>query len=209
VPSESIEAHWGLFYAGVCRDTPLISIGIYLWRNGLLPSNFIDTVHASTRKSFILRKMKWSDTVGDHGLGTLSSITLSASLLGGASVSATGMSCFHFGKKYLLCLMFNSAGSSRPKRDKAKAFFAALDEGAAETEPTKRKRKRAPGPRAAQGNDMSEDDEVYSSGVDKGEEEDSSSDDSDLEMVVDGEEVPFYPVDVNFFLTRLISWRIH
>ncbi|KAJ7260078.1 hypothetical protein C8J57DRAFT_1233095 [Mycena rebaudengoi] len=118
------------------------------------------------------QKMKWSDTVGDHGLGTLSSITLSASLLGGVSVSAT-------------------AGLSRPKRDKAEAFFAALNEGAAETEPTKRKRKRAPGPHAVQGNDM----EVYSSGVDKGEDEDSSSDDSDLEMVVDGE-VPFYPVDL-------------
>ncbi|KAJ7469791.1 hypothetical protein B0H11DRAFT_2196741 [Mycena galericulata] len=150
----------------VCRDTPLISIGIYLWRNGLLPSNFISTVRASTRKSFFFCDMSWSDTVGDHGLGTLSSITLSVSLLGGASADA---------------------GPSRPARGKAKVFFAALDEGAAEPEPKTRKRKRAR-QRAARDDDMSDDDEAFESTSEEGEDDDES-DDSDVEMVIGGEEL--------------------
>ncbi|KAF8157527.1 hypothetical protein K438DRAFT_1777171 [Mycena galopus ATCC 62051] len=95
------------------RGTPVILIGIHLGRNGLLPSNFTSTVHASTRKSFFLSRMKWSDIPGYHRLGTIPSITFSVSPPGG--------------------------GPSRSSRGKDQAFLAALAD-AAEPEPTKRKR---------------------------------------------------------------------
>ncbi|KAJ7938541.1 hypothetical protein B0H13DRAFT_1851488 [Mycena leptocephala] len=171
--------HLDLIYKGVCRDTPLISIGIYLWRNGLLPSNLLSTVHASTRKSFLLKKMEWSDTVGDHGLGTLSSITISVSLLGGASENDAAA---EFGVR----LTFIAAGPSRPTRNKAGAFFAAVADGAAEPEPPKhKKRKRG----KKQDDDMSADDGVYRSEAEQSGDEEEESDDSDLEMVVGGEEL--------------------
>ncbi|KAJ6616111.1 hypothetical protein B0H10DRAFT_2190669, partial [Mycena sp. CBHHK59/15] len=158
----------------VCRETPLISIGIHLWRSGYLPSDFTSSVNAFTRKSFLSRKMQWSDTVGEHDLGTLSSITLSVSLLGGVSGSG-------------------QAGPSRPDRGKAKNFFTALEDGAAEPEPTKRKRKRSGRPSQAstmqdqEGDavDSSDDGGVYIAPT-GGEDEEEETEDSDNDMVVDG-----------------------
>ncbi|KAJ6533314.1 hypothetical protein DFH09DRAFT_1092547 [Mycena vulgaris] len=161
----------------VCRETPLISIGIHLWRQGYLPSHFTSSVHPSTRKSFLLRKMQWSDTVGDHDLGTLSSITLSVSLLGGASGG-------------------NEPGPSRPDRGKAKNFFTALKDGAAEPEPTKRKRKRSG--RTSQASATKDQDGNASGSSDDGgaydaeagaQDEGEEPEDSDGDMVVDGAEL--------------------
>ncbi|KAJ6453640.1 hypothetical protein DFH09DRAFT_1117241 [Mycena vulgaris] len=161
----------------VCRETPLISIGIHLWRQGYLPSHFTSSVHPSTRKSFLLRKMQWSDTVGDHDLGTLSSITLSVSLLGGASGG-------------------NEPGPSRPDRGKAKNFSTALKDGAAEPEPTKRKRKRSG--RTSQASATKDQDGNASGSSDDGgaydaeagaQDEGEEPEDSDGDMVVDGAEL--------------------
>ncbi|KAJ7627565.1 hypothetical protein DFH06DRAFT_729894 [Mycena polygramma] len=159
----------------VCRETPLISIGIHLWRNGYLPSDFTSSVQALTRKSFLNKKMNWSDTVGEHDLGTLSIITLTASLLGGATGNTQGAA----GNA--------QAGSSRPGRGKATAFFTALKAGAAEPEPTKRRRKATHHSKKDQGEDSSDGGEysVDLGDEDKGEE----TDDSDKDMVVDGSEL--------------------
>ncbi|KAJ6553899.1 hypothetical protein B0H10DRAFT_2201813 [Mycena sp. CBHHK59/15] len=156
----------------VCCDTPLILIGIHLWRNGLLPSNFISTVRASTRKSFFFFDMSWSDTVSDHGLGTLSSITLSVSLLGSASANGIIMSLLK-SRKLLIHLTCTLAGPSRPAR---------------EPEPAKTRKRKHAGQCAARDDDMSDDDEAFKSTSEEGEDDDES-DDSDVEMVVDGEEL--------------------
>ncbi|KAJ7734348.1 hypothetical protein DFH07DRAFT_780342 [Mycena maculata] len=171
----------------VCRDTPLISIGIYLWRRGCIPSDFISTMYASTCKSFFLHKMNWSDTVGDHGLGTLSSITLSVSLLGGASGSGDGIYQFFKSPNSKPRLTSIPAGpSTRPECGKDTNYHAALDEGAAEPEPVRRKHRRVLS--KAGDADMSADDEVYDPSEHSGYEGDQS-DDSDMEMVIDGEEL--------------------
>lgn len=89
-----------------------------------------------------------------------------------------------------------AAGPSRPDRGKAKNFFTALADGAAEPEPTKRKRKRsgrtsqAGATKAQDGNSSgsSDDGGAYDAEVgaqDEGEE----TEDSDEDMVVDGAEV--------------------
>jgi hypothetical protein len=61
-----------------------------------------------------------------------------------------------------------------------------LADGAVDPEPGKRKRKRAVGQPAKQDDDMSADDEVYRIEAEQG---GVASDNSDVEMVVDGEEV--------------------
>lgn len=82
------------------------------------------------------------------------------------------------------------AGPSRPSRDKAGAFFTALDEGAAEQEPAKRKRKRAPVKRVIGDSDVADnDDETFTSGAEENGDAEDESDDSDVEEVIDGEEV--------------------
>ncbi|KAJ7868409.1 hypothetical protein B0H14DRAFT_2572430 [Mycena olivaceomarginata] len=69
---------------GVRLDTTLFELGVRLWKQGLLPSNFFETVSAWTCSSgFLLRRIYWADTVQQHGLGSLSRITLSVPLLGG------------------------------------------------------------------------------------------------------------------------------
>lgn len=84
------------------------------------------------------------------------------------------------------------AGPSRPDRGKAKVFLAALEDGAAEPEATKRKRKRSgrQAPTRDQEGDavnVSDDGGEYSAPArDESEEEET---DSDKDMVVDGAEV--------------------
>ncbi|KAJ6481579.1 hypothetical protein C8R47DRAFT_1218353 [Mycena vitilis] len=113
--------------------------------------------------------MQWSDTVGEHDVGTLSIITLSVSLLGGATGNTQGATG-------------NTQGSSRPGRGKATVFFSALKDGAAEPEPTRRRRKVPHRSKKDQGEDSFDGGE-YS--ADLGDEDE----DSDKDMLVDGSEL--------------------
>jgi hypothetical protein len=123
------------------------------------------------------------------------------SLLGGASESDTGVCLLIFQRPNFgdPPHIYFSQTITRPERGKAGAFLAALADGAAEPEPAKRKRQRAAGKRATQDDDMSADDEVYKTEAEQGGDEEDESDDSDVEMVVDGEEVQLCPQ----FLIRL------
>ncbi|KAF8158705.1 hypothetical protein K438DRAFT_332620 [Mycena galopus ATCC 62051] len=68
----------------VSLNTTLFELGVRLWKQSLLPPDFFETVSAWTRSSgFLSHRIGWADTVGQHGFGSLSLITLSVPILGG------------------------------------------------------------------------------------------------------------------------------
>ncbi|KAJ6470396.1 hypothetical protein C8R45DRAFT_937310 [Mycena sanguinolenta] len=135
----------------------------------VMNSRFLQQEKPLTRKSFLLRKIQWNDTVGDHGLGTLSSITLSVPLLGGTGGSG-------------------EAESSRPNRGKAQNFYMAVEDGAAEPEPKQKKRKRGRRKQKNQEGEVSGSSDGGSYHGSEDEENETTSDEDDDEMVVDGAE---------------------
>ncbi|KAJ7887078.1 hypothetical protein B0H14DRAFT_3726494 [Mycena olivaceomarginata] len=155
----------------VTKDTPLYSIGIHLWKEGYLPSDFASSVRPSTRSfSFLSRTMDWDDTVGSHGLAALSRITLSVSLLG-------------------------ANRSSHSLREPSARYKAAVEaeKDQSDDEPAqrkKRKRKTAQ-PRVAKPANLNVDAEESTSGEDfvvDDDEASSESTDSEVGLTVEGEE---------------------
>ncbi|KAJ7818401.1 hypothetical protein B0H14DRAFT_2601282 [Mycena olivaceomarginata] len=155
----------------VTKETPLYSIGIHLWKEGYLPSDFASSVRPSTRSfSFLSRTMDWDDTVGSHGLAALSRITLSVSLLG-------------------------ANRSSHSLREPSARYKAAVEaeKDQSDDEPAqrkKRKRKTAQ-PRVAKPANLNVDAEESTSGEDfvvDDDEASSESTDSEVGLTVEGEE---------------------
>ncbi|KAJ7277781.1 hypothetical protein C8J57DRAFT_1222570 [Mycena rebaudengoi] len=167
-------------WLGVRIGTTMLTLGLQLWRDGLLPSDFFETVSAQTRSSgFIMRRIGWGDTIGQHYLGNLSRITLSVPLLGGANGEPDSA----------------EASSSSRDRGKAKRFHDAI---AAENEPDsddggrpqKRKKKRKVA--STSKNKTGEPDGPNQGSESEGDsyvEEDEEESDSDVELIVENSEL--------------------
>ncbi|KAJ7257656.1 hypothetical protein C8J57DRAFT_1234806 [Mycena rebaudengoi] len=157
-------------------DTTLFELGVRLWKQGLLPSNFFEVVSAWTRSSgFLLHRIDWADTVRQHGLGNLSRITLSVPILGGN------------GDEMDVDEPVPAEGSSRSRnRNKAQRMhqaLAALDSGDDEPQPRKKRKRTATSARKATTSKCkpAEDDQLNGS-------QDEESD-SEIEVVVDNSEL--------------------
>ncbi|KAJ6555999.1 hypothetical protein B0H19DRAFT_1262120 [Mycena capillaripes] len=192
---------FGLFFHGtdeerpvhmrVRLDTTLFELGVRLWKQGLLPSNFFETVSAWTRSSdFILHRIDWADTVQQHGLGNLSRITLSVPHLGGngdemdvddeepVAESSKG----------------SSSSRNRNKAQRMHQALAALDSENDEPQPKKKRKRTGTSVRKAttskrkpaEDGRLSESD--GGSFVDKDGNQDEESD-SEIELVIDNSEL--------------------
>ncbi|KAJ7815697.1 hypothetical protein B0H14DRAFT_2603239 [Mycena olivaceomarginata] len=159
----------------VTKETSLYSIGIHLWKEGYLPSDFASSVRPSTRSfSFLSRTMYWGDTVGSHGLTALSRITLSVPLLG------------------VLMDPFKANRSSL--REPSARYKAAVEaeKDQSDDEPAQRRKRKhkTAQPRVAKPANLNVDAEESASGEDfvVDDEASSESTDSEVGLTVEGEE---------------------